>query len=193
VHEAVLDSVAVGGRLVAGVLRFEDGALVVDLPEVIRTARVQLGFHTRLFRDPTYFKVAVLNSGYPDRVQQVVPARPWSDIVFVPEIPARRSLLRSITHTEVFSPNGDGVNDEYHLQLIVVKTPAVPRVSIYRLDGSPVAELANAEVSGAQMRYTWPGTDAGGALVPPGTYLVGITVEAEAGDQTTTRVVSVAY
>jgi len=42
-------------------------------------------------------------------------------------------------------------------------------------------------------RFTWDGRDEGGAMVPPGTYLVQVEIEGDSLTETAQRIVPVAY
>ncbi|MEW6751653.1 MAG: FlgD immunoglobulin-like domain containing protein [Candidatus Latescibacterota bacterium] len=192
--EVVLDSVQVGGLRVDGSLQIAGQALLVRLPPpAVRTDSVRLAFRTRLYRDPTFLAAFVLNSARPGQVQEVAPAWMGADQVYVPGIPAQAALLRNLVHDRVFTPNGDGANDEYRLSVVVTKTEQTPRVTVRRLDGRRVRELDSPRVAGGRVTFTWQGTDDAGVRVPPGLYLVSIRIGSDARDEATVRVVCVAY
>jgi len=52
------------------------------------------------------------------------------------------------------------------------------RVSVYDLRGTPVRELFDAQAPGGNSEYSWDGTDAAGAFVGPGEYIVVVKGEA---------------
>lgn len=191
--EVVLDYVKIGERQVDANVERRNDSLFVRLPQSVRSDSVQIAFRTYVFRDPTVFDAFVFHSGQPDEVQGVVPAWFGANRVFVPEIPAQNSLLRHIIHDEVFTPNGDGVNDEYRLRFNLVKTDHLPKVHVYRLDGRWVAELENLAPPAGRMMYTWRGTNGAGILVPPGVYVVRIRVLADARDEMVHKIVHVVY
>jgi hypothetical protein len=191
--ETTLSYVRIGGQQVNADLDLLDGFLHVRLPQPVRRDSVQIGFRTSVFRDPTVFEAVVSHSERPDEVQGVVPAWFGATRVFVPEIPARNALLRNVRHDEIFTPNGDGVNDEYQLRFDLVKIDRFPAVHVYRLDGQRVAELEKSTPSVGRMVYAWRGIDDEGMLVPPGVYLVQIRVLADARDEIVQRVVHVVY
>ena len=69
----------------------------------------------------------------------------------------------------------------------------VPRVRIYGLDGTLVAELADATPLSGRRRYGWDGRDGDGALAPPGIYIAQLHIETDAGDETVQKLVHLVY
>lgn len=95
----------------------------------------------------------------------------------------------------VFSPNGDGINDESSLgyDITNIAAPAPLRVDVYDLSGRRVRQLFDA--SGLSGRYapTWDGRGDEGKLVAPGTYVFSVTLEAGTGTERKAGVVNVVY
>jgi len=94
------------------------------------------------------------------------------------------------------TPNADDVNDEaaisFDLHELTDKRPVV--VGIWTLDGRPVRRFTPALLaSGRPAPHYWNGRDDAGSLVPPGVYLVRVELDSDAGQQTATGTVSVAY
>ncbi|MBT5141822.1 MAG: hypothetical protein HN559_15755 [Gemmatimonadetes bacterium] len=111
------------------------------------------------------------------------------------------SLLQGVVMQPVFTPNGDGINDELSVQFTLLKVleERPMEVMFYDLSGRLVGEGKNASVTetgtgkvGEQL-FTWDGRDLGGNVVAPGIYLVRIKVEADDKDNLSTRLVHVAY
>ena len=69
--------------------------------------------------------------------------------MFVPEVVQGASLIRNLRHSELFTPNGDAVNDLYELNFTVVKTDKQPHVRVFSLDGRLIAKLQNATPRGS--------------------------------------------
>lgn len=115
-----------------------------------------------------------------------------ADQVFVPQAVAGESLVRKISHREIFTPNADGANDFYELSFTVVKTDQKPRVRIFSLEGIQVAELQTNSDQSDRMQYLWDGVSAD-RTVSPGVYLVHIEVAADARDEVVQKLVHVAY
>jgi gliding motility-associated-like protein len=168
-------------------------SLLVDLqPSVVRRDSVEIHFHARLVDSPTSFDASVSNVAAQGRSQGVVPAAFGADLVYVPEAVAGRDLVRNLRHAAVFSPNGDGINDELVVDFTVVKTASAARVRVFDLAGRAVADLANDSPDSRQASFRWDG-HAAGRPVPPGLYVLRIEVQADAGGHPVQRAVSVAY
>lgn len=96
---------------------------------------------------------------------------------------------------EVFTPNGDGVNDASLITCVLVQFTAGMQldVEIFDLAGHRVRRLLSASLSAGTYEQEWDGRDDQGNLVPPGTYLCRVEGEAQARTFTTARAVGVAY
>ena len=192
-EDSGLVGVTVGGREVAASGSVGGDSLTVLLPPptVLRDS-VQIRFRTRVYQSPTVFSTLVGNSELADHVQGVVPSEFGADRVFVPGAVEGPELVRNLVHTGVFTPNGDGANDRYELTFSLVKTGAEPRVRVFSLAGSLVAELAGQGPGAGRGRYSWDGRQAGEA-VPPGIYLVDIEVDTDARTERVQKLVHVVY
>ena len=190
---AELVRTTVRGVEVAATGTLRGDSLLVELPPpLVRRDSVEITFATRVYESPTVFESFVFNSDEADNTQGVLPVAFGANQVFVPDAVAGGTLVRNLAHDEIFTPNGDGANDWYRLSFTVVKTGKQPRVRVFSLDGVQVAELANGNPQGNQAQYAWDGTAASGA-VPPGVYLVHISVSADAGEDVVQKLVHVAY
>jgi hypothetical protein len=97
----------------------------------------------------------------------------------------------------LFTPNGDGINEVARIVFSVFKLglDRPVRVRIYQLDGRLLWEHRQLVNSG-QKEVQWPGTDSQGKKVPPGIYLCQVELDVDARDAratTRTRLVHVAY
>lgn len=95
----------------------------------------------------------------------------------------------------VFTPNGDRINDNLQLDYILLKatSPVLVKVSVHDLSGAAVRNLyAERDLSGPNS-IAWDGRNDGGALVPPGLYLLRLSVQTDAGETTQFHTVAVAY
>lgn len=192
--EAELVGVRVGGREVAASARLRGDSLVVELPPpVVRRDSVEVEFRTRVFANPTVFDAFVLNSSEADNTQGVVAADLGLDQVFVPQAVEAVSLFQNVVYGSVVTPNGDGVNDLWELSFTVVKTERLPRVRIFGLNGTRVAELADATPMAGRSRYVWDGRDAAGAFAPPGIYIAQLHLETDARDEIVQKIVHLVY
>ena len=101
--------------------------------------------------------------------------------------------------TRLFSPNGDGINDEVSFNFNVTRISSVQTVTltVFDLRGFVVEKLIE-ERADPRGRYTmtWNGRDASGKVTPPGTYIARIDADADsesASGTTAHRLIHVAY
>jgi len=93
----------------------------------------------------------------------------------------------------VFSPNGDGINDEVQIRFVLFKAvDAEPTVRIFDLSGREVVALKGERDSDLKS-FTWAGLDAKGDIIPPGIYFCRIDGETESGQDEVLRSLSVVY
>ncbi len=96
----------------------------------------------------------------------------------------------------VFTPNGDDVNDAATIgyDILAVTRPTAVEVHVFDLSGRLVRPLyAGAALSGHYDHLSWDGRDANGNRVPPGLYLVSLSVNGDARQTHRVRSVGVAY
>ena len=187
--------VQVGEETVASVdLSTLEDSLLMRLPEIVENDSVRIRFTTRVLENATVFSLDLGDSERPGLWQSVEPTERRSNIVMLPELADSGELIGNLEITPpVFTPNGDGVNDQAEIRFVVFKMNAVePRVKIYDLSGREVVELEQHFTSTAR-RFTWSGRDAAGELVEPGIYLCRIDLDAQTGKDTALRTLVVAY
>ncbi|HIG54143.1 MAG TPA: hypothetical protein EYG11_12305 [Candidatus Latescibacteria bacterium] len=170
-----------------------DDSLLVSLPAPIRGDSVQVSFITRVIENATVFSLDLGSSERPDTWQSVEAMQRRSNIVMLPELTGSGLLINDLQVPDVFTPNGDGVNDLFEVRFVAFKiADADPEVSVFDLAGRRRGSLIT-EQMGTQQRHTWSGRDDKGEQVEPGVYLLRIDLGADAGGDTATRVFSVAY
>ena len=97
--------------------------------------------------------------------------------------------------SSVFTPNGDGVNDEFDLFFNVLQlTRAAPvRLELFDLAGGLVHVLLAEERGIGPVEVLWNGRLEGGKMVLPGSYLWVLRVQSNAFEEVHTGTVAVAY
>ena len=96
----------------------------------------------------------------------------------------------------VFTPNGDDVNDTATIgyDILAVTRPTSVSVQVFDLSGRLVKSLySGADLSGHYDHLSWDGRDASGKRVPPGLYLVSLSVDGDARQTSRVHTVGVAY
>ena len=167
-------------------------------------ALVEVQFESQNFREGIEFRSFVRSSNGDAGVFQRVDTSSKDATELVDSSTARvglmalsGSLIQDVAMRAIFTPNGDGINDELVVQFALLKVleERPLGVDFYDLSGRLVGRalgLGGAGKVGPQ-EFRWNGRDPSGALVPPGMYLCRIVVEADQGDSELMRIVNVAY
>ena len=206
-----------------GVLRSEDGSaltqmatgadsilvrfpfsLNADLPTDTH-ALIEVQFESQSFREGIEILSFVRASDSDEGVFQRVDANGQDATELVDSSTARVSLtalgnalIQDVEMGSVFTPNGDGINDELAVNFALLKVLEERPLSVefFDLSGRLVGRGAGTTgvlgKVGAQT-FSWDGRDLGGQMVPPGVYLCRIKVKADDQDSRLTRLVHVAY
>ena len=177
-----------------GSFRLENVRVVSDTPDSLHLAFAAVASEVEVFRVDFRgilltaggrLQVHLRNSqgeGFWQRVDEKVP-RSSLQLVAQPE---HKLLFRDFAITpRVFSPNGDGVNDELRLDFTVMMVGASTAVAaeVFDLTGRRVRRLEERrDVSAGRYSIAWDGRDEAGALVPPGVYAVGLKLASDTGD-----------
>ncbi len=95
----------------------------------------------------------------------------------------------------VFSPNGDGINDELRVSYILLRAlAAVPvELTIHDLSGRRIRSVVKSGQFNGPQLILWDGRDEGGDLVPPGVYMVRLSIDTDTGSDERSLAVGVAY
>ena len=114
----------------------------------------------------------------------------------VVEVPVEDELLAwgDAPPGAVFTPNGDGINDEAVFDFVVYKIN-VPRplgIRVFDLRGRRVREIREMGSSGRH-RIAWDGRDGAGKQVPPGLYLTEVFVDGVQDNAVLNRVIAIVY
>ena len=174
-------------------ITIEEDSLLISLPQSVLVDSMRTRFTTRVLSNATVFSLDLGSSDRPGLWQSVEPAERRSNIVMLPELTDSNQLIGDLEISQVFTPNGDGVNDQLEIGFVPFKVMDVePRVQIYDLSGRLVAEPERTS-AGARWTFSWSGLDLAGSAVAPGVYLCRIDLEADAGKDIVLRAVAVTY
>ena len=162
--------------------------LRIDLPIRVQRDSVEMEFQTRIRANATLFDAWVSVAG--ENLQQGVrPEDQHSATVFVPSVASGGELIRLVDVSAIFTPNGDGVNDEARIDFVLAKVEGTPpEVSIHDLSGRQVRVLRT-----RTSEFRWDGQDESGTLLPPGFYIVRISLNADVGEQAAHRLLNLVY
>ena len=171
-----------------------DSLLFVDLPETVRTDSVAVEFTTKVLHNATVFAADLGQAARPGLWQSVEAAERQANLVFLPDLPGSERLIGDLQIAPpVFSPNGDGINDQVQIRFALFKVvDATPSVRIFDLAGREMVALTSLD-AGVLQSFSWGGLDASGERVAPGVYVCRIDAGADAGQGEVVRVVSVVY
>ena len=182
-----------------------EGDVILAFPEpVVRAGTTYaIAFRTQVFLQSTTFRAELTRRTRPGRVQAISAgdasrAIPTQSLVVVSELGRRQLLDKLSLAPRVFTPNGDGINDETVVKLVIFHLEGTKRleVEIRDLAGRRVRDLSarQARPSGEHL-VAWDGRDDNGALVPPGTYLVraGFATDTQAQGTRAVRLVHLVY
>ena len=196
----VLDRMATGADSIW--VRFPF-SLNADLPTG-QHALIEVQFESQSFREGIEFTSFVRSSDSDEGVFQRVDTADKDATELVDSSTARvslmdlpGSLIQDVGMASVFTPNGDGVNDQLLVYFVLLKVQEERplEVAFYDLGGRLVGQGQSAATGGkvGMQAFVWDGRGMGGQVVPPGLYLCQIKVEADDRDSELTRLVHVAY
>ena len=169
--------------------RGEDGSVTLRFPETVRggdTVYV-LRFRTKVFLQSTVFNAEFERDIFPGRLQPASSGNatslvPSQSLVVVSRLESDNLIDDLRVTPPVFTPNGDGVNDEASIALTVLHLTSEKRlnVEVFDLNGRRVRDLSvrRANPSG-EHRFGWDGRDADGRLLPPGVYVLRVSFDAD--------------
>ena len=192
--------IVVDDEPVEGAVDVNEEGFLVTLPDKVRSGQlVELRFDASVFLQGTRFDLFLQDTDQPEDLRQFVDTGDATDLVEsstnVVMLPVSQSLLNNLdTSTRVLTPNGDGVNDDLVavFDLVNVLVPRPLTFSVFDLSGRRVHKI-DLDATAGRTEFSWDGRNDDGNLVPPGLYILDITVSGDTGDRSSHQVVSVAY
>jgi hypothetical protein len=187
----------------AAVVEGED-ELVVQLPERVTRSRnvpVRLVFGTEVFVFANTFTGEVFDTQSADLPQQVEEGDVRDEVktsslqVFGLSGDAQQTIQDLRFSSGVVTPNGDGINDQLQIdyQLFRLPQPLPVELVIYNLAGRQVARIAQGYQGAGPQQLSWDGRAADGSALPPGLYLLDLSIRSEFKDFRHLQAVGVAY
>ena len=178
-------------------------SLNADLPAGQHTL-IEVQFASQSFREGIEFASFVRSSDSDEGVFQRVDTADKDATELVDSSTAQvslmalpGSLIQDVVLSPVFTPNGDGINDQLlvHFVLLKVQEERPLDVAFYDLGGRLVGQGQGSAVGGkvGTQAFVWDGRNMDGQIVPPGIYLCQIKLEADDQASKLTRLVHIAY
>ena len=182
----------------------EPEGLLIHLPERITRANnpsIRIVFGTEIFEFATTFQSEVLDSERDVLPQPVVgadvgAALSTNSLRVLGTTGQTTDFIQNLTFSAaVFTPNGDGINDDLRVAYSLFRLPeTVPVVlEVYSLDGRRVALVEAGLQSAGPQSLQWDGRDESGRRLPPGLYLVALDLRSEFAADPQLRPLGIAY
>ena len=199
---AELRAVELDGREVPFDVESDDKKLAVTLTEdrVEESGQVlRVSFESLVTVYGTTFFAQALDVGGGELAQDVIAGdatdASGSDRLSIQGRLRSELVLDLEVEPPVFTPNGDGTNDEAAVSFILLRAldPVPVELTVYDLAGRQVRDLQSTDRLNGPQRVLWDGRDDSGAMVAPGLYMLRLAVETDTGDDARTRLIGVAY
>ena len=180
----------------------EGFALRIPRMDLQRTEElVEVDFQVEVFKFGTMFTGRVSDSERPFEVHQRLTAGDANPLVesnalSVGLVEVKRKAANALRLAPpVFTPNGDGVNDELQIEYELLNLlGAVPvALDLYDLSGRRLGEVYRGTAQSGRFRVEWGGALASGERVGPGCYLLRLKVTSDQGVEILQRVIALAY
>ena len=169
-------------------------------------AVLEFTYDLPIFRFGTTFSSRAYNSRFPTVPQSVEPG-PAVDFgpedqdelsglaVEIPKPQIGKLVGEIAVGARVFTPNGDGVNDQFEMffNLLQLVEPAPVSLAVFNLAGRRVHRVFAEERGIGPAHYRWDGRTADGKLLTPGTYIWVLRVQADAFEERHLGTLGVAY
>ncbi len=187
-----------------GVIHVAEGDTIARGDLILETEpdQVQVSFRSIVFQSGSTFEVQIGNSSSPDQWQRVDPGEAVGDdlgegrgLTVLTPLGDGNIKVYGVS-PEVFTPNGDGINEVVVFEFAVLNINVEREVTleVFDLAGRRVRQLTEIRTrSNGSYAIPWDGMDESGALVPPGTYLLKASVDSDSNSSGAVRVVGLVY
>ena len=167
-----------------------EGGLSIHLGEKVTAANnapIRVVFASEVFEFAATFAGEVFDVGS-ESLPQPIAAGNASEAISTSSLQVLAAADKSpdfiqsiILSTGVLTPNGDGIHDQLDISYALYRlTGPVPVVlDVYALDGRRVAHIDKGLQGAGPGRLSWNGRDEAGRLMPPGLYLLSISLLTE--------------
>jgi hypothetical protein len=182
----------------------DDGAISLAFPQTVRGGQTVyvLRFRTKVFLQSTVFSADFERDTFPGRLQTASSGNatslvPSQSLVVVSRLESDRLIEDLRVVPPVFSPNGDGINDEAAIALTVLHLTSEKQlmIEVFDLSGRRVRDLSvrRANPSGEHL-FSWDGRGDDGQLLAPGIYALRVSFAADRrGNAQAMRLVHLVY
>ena len=200
-----IDEVRISDEPVAfEVVRLDEAGFTVQLPKIDaqRTEElIEVDFQTAIFKFGTVFSGRISNSEQLHEVPQSLEsgdadALSESNVLSVGLTRLGAQAIGDLAlMPSVFSPNGDGINDAVRIECDVLNLvgPVQVESSVYDLSGRLLGVVGSDWTSSGRYVGAWDGRDERGEQVPPGLYILRVSVETDKGPAFRQAVISLVY
>jgi hypothetical protein len=200
-----IEALRIGGVPVeVDITRQDAQGFEIALPRIDRQRTgelIEVDFRAEVFAFSTVFSGRVRDSTRPFEIAQPITsgsAGPFSEAAGL-QVELKdigQKIIGGIDiGSGVFTPNGDGANDaltiEYDLLYLVDAIDI--HLSVYDLSGRQVATVHRGQSSSGHFTLSWDGTGPQGNLLPPGLYILRLTVQTDRGKEHMQRSISLVY
>ncbi|MEW6752629.1 MAG: FlgD immunoglobulin-like domain containing protein [Candidatus Latescibacterota bacterium] len=167
---------------------------------------LEFAFDVPVFRFGTTFSGRAYNRAAPDLPQRLEAGNAvrfgpadldeLSELsVAIPRAQVGRLVGKIVLERRLFTPNGDGINDEFAVlfNLLQLTRPTPVILEIHDLSGRLVHRAPAQERSVGPSRFTWDGRLGDAGAAPPGQYVWLLRVRADAFEERHAGTVAVVY
>jgi hypothetical protein len=183
----------------------EEGEVVIDFPQPITGGNriYAFRFRTKVFLQSTLFKARLESSARPGLSQETISgnatdAVATQSLVVVSQLKGTALLENVEIAPPVFTPNGDGINDQTKILVDIfhLERPKTLDIEVLDLSGRKVRDLSvMRSFPSGEHQFPWDGRDDQGQTLPPGLYLVRVhfATDSDAPGTAVSRLVHLVY